>query len=72
MKAPVSSFQREQPSDCEDHTADATLAFPVGNYVSADLRIRRSARAARDPFAPYGSLARANRAARVARLDSIQ
>ena len=30
-------FRREQLSDCEDHTSDATLAFPVGNYVSGDL-----------------------------------
>jgi len=30
-------FRREQPSDCEDHTSNATLAFPVRNYVSADL-----------------------------------
>jgi hypothetical protein len=36
-RAPVSSFRREQLSDCEDHTSDATHAFPVGNYVSADL-----------------------------------
>jgi hypothetical protein len=36
-RAPVRSFRREQLSDCEDHTGDATLAFPVGNYVSADL-----------------------------------
>jgi hypothetical protein len=36
-KAPVSLFRREPPSDREDHTTDATLAFPVGNYVSADL-----------------------------------
>jgi len=30
-------FRREQHSDYEDHTSDATLAIPVGNYVSADL-----------------------------------
>jgi hypothetical protein len=36
-KAPVSLFRREQLRICEDHTTDATLAFPVGNYVSADL-----------------------------------
>jgi hypothetical protein len=23
--------------DCEDHTRDATIAFPVRNYVSGDL-----------------------------------
>jgi hypothetical protein len=38
-RAPVSSFRREQLSDREDHTGDATLAFPVGNYVSAAWRI---------------------------------
>jgi hypothetical protein len=37
IRLPVSSFRREQLSDCEDHTSDATLAFPVGNYVSSDL-----------------------------------
>jgi hypothetical protein len=37
IRLPVSSFRREQLSDCEDHTSDATLAFPVGNYVSDDL-----------------------------------
>jgi hypothetical protein len=36
-RAPVSLIRREQLSDCEDHTGDATLAFPVGNYVSGDL-----------------------------------
>jgi hypothetical protein len=39
IKAPVSSFRREQPWFYEDPTGDATLAFPVGNYVSADLGI---------------------------------
>jgi hypothetical protein len=37
IRAPVRSFRQEQLSDREDHTDDATLAFPVGNYVSADL-----------------------------------
>jgi len=35
--APVHSFRREQLSDCEDHTDDATFAFPAGNYVSAKV-----------------------------------
>jgi hypothetical protein len=37
IRLPISLFRREQLSDCEDHTGDDTLAFPVGNYVSADL-----------------------------------
>jgi len=37
IRLPISLFRREQHSDYEDHTSDATLAFPVGNYVSADL-----------------------------------
>jgi len=37
IRLPISSFRREQLWICEDHTGDATLAFPVGNYVSGDL-----------------------------------
>jgi len=37
IRLPISLFRREQHSDCEDHTCDATPAFPVGNYVSDTL-----------------------------------
>jgi hypothetical protein len=38
IRLPVSSFRREQLWFCEDHTNAATLTFPMGNYVSDDLR----------------------------------
>lgn len=35
--APVSSFRREDPSSCEDHTNGDTPSTQLGNYVSATL-----------------------------------
>jgi hypothetical protein len=39
IKAPVSSYEREQPSICEDHTGSDTHLVPVRNYVSAPCGI---------------------------------